>query len=210
MMLFEPAAKYATRRTNLDAAFIAEMEAKLKMQFIETGSGKGDLKKTFGPEDIFHYIYAVLHSPTYRSRYAEFLKSDFPRLPLTSKKPVFRKLAALGEKLVGLHLMESTELDDFTTEYNVTGDNLVEQARYLDTKKRVYINKDQFFANVPPDVWEFHVGGYRVCEKWLKDRKARKLTFEDIRHYQRIVSALSETIRLMRAIDRAIPAWPVE
>ena len=210
MMLFEPGAKYATRRTNLDAAFIAEMETKLKMSFIETGSGKGDLKKTFGPEDIFHYIYAIFHSPTYRSRYAEFLKSDFPRLPLTSKKPLFRKLASLGEKLVGLHLMESSELDDFITVYNVTGNNLVEQVRYLDTKKQVYINKKQFFAKIPLEVWEFRIGGYKVCEKWLKDRKERKLSFEDIRHYQKLIAAISKTLRLMRAIDKAIPDWPIE
>ena len=180
------------------------------MRFVETGSGRGDLAKTFGPEDVFHYIYAVLHSPTYRSRYAEFLKSDYPRLPITSKKPQFKKLVALGEQLTALHLMESTKPGKSIAGYNVSGSNIVEQVRYLDTKKQVYINKTQFFDNIPPEVWEFQIGGYQVCEKWLKDRKERKLSFEDIRHYQKIIAAIAETIGLMSTIDKAIPTWPVE
>ncbi len=208
MMVFEPRAKYQARRANLNRNFIRELEAKLKLRFVETG--KGDLKKTFGPEDVFHYIYAIFHAPTYRERYAEFLKSDFPRVPLTSRKPLFKKLASFGEELVALHLMESPRLDGFITAYNVPGDNLVEKVRYVDNKKRVYINKEQFFDGVPQDVWEFHVGGYRVCEKWLKDRKGGKLAFDDIRHYQRMVVALNKTIRLMQDIDRAIPQWPID
>jgi predicted helicase len=184
------------------------LEAKLKLRFVETG--KGDLKKTFGPEDVFHYIYAIFHAPAYRERYSEFLKSDFPRVPLTSRKPHFKKLASFGEELVALHLMESPKLDGFITAYTVPGDNLIEKVRYVDNRKRVYINKEQFFDGVPQDVWEFHVGGYRVCEKWLKDRKGRKLAFDDIRHYQRIVVALNETIRLMQDIDKAIPQWPID
>ncbi|RKY26216.1 MAG: DNA methyltransferase, partial [Planctomycetota bacterium] len=208
MMVFEPPAKYGARRANLNRDFVRELEAKLKMRFVETG--KGDLKKTLGPEDVFHYIYAIFHSPTYRQRYAEFLKSDFPRVPLTSQKPLFKKLASLGEELVALHLMESPKLDGFITAYNVPGDNLVEKVRYVDNKKRVYINTEQYFDGVPRDVWEFCVGGYQVCEKWLKDRKGRKLAFDDIRHYQRIVVALNETIRLMQDIDKAVPKRPID
>ena len=208
MMVFEPRAKYDVRRANLNRNFIRELEAKLKLRFVETG--KGDLKKTFGPEDVFHYIYAIFHAPTYRERYAEFLKSDFPRVPLTSRKPLFKKLTSFGEELVALHLMESPRLDGFITAYNVPGDNLIEKVRYVDNRKRAYINKEQFFDGVPQDVWEFHVGGYRVCEKWLKDRKGGKLAFDDIRHYQRMVVALNETIRLMQDIDRAVPQWPID
>jgi predicted helicase len=200
------------KRPNLSPKFIEDFAARLKMMFIS--DGKGDRKKTFGPEDIFNYMYAVFHSPTYRSRYAEFLKMDFPRLPLTSDPELFRKLCSLGDGLVSLHLMEKQGKK--ITGYPVTGDSSVETVRYTepqgDTKGRVWINTTQHFEGVPKEVWEFHVGGYQVCAKWLKDRKGRKLTYDDLTHYQQIVSALAETIVLMEQIDAAITAsggWPI-
>ncbi len=201
------------RRSNLSAEFMEDCAKGLRMTFIP--DGKGDLKKTFGPEDVFDYIYAVLHSPTYRSRYAEFLKIDFPRIPLTSKERLFRNLCALGEELVGLHLMEKHGPN--LTAYPVDGDHLVEKIRYSEPGAknplgRVWINKEQFFEGVAPEVWEFHIGGYQVCQKWLKDRKRRNLSCDDLDHYQHIVSALSETIRLMAEIDEAIEnqgGWPI-
>jgi predicted helicase len=199
MMIAEPKAKYGARGPNLNPAFVREMAAALKMDFVE--DGKGDLKKTFGPEDVFDYIYAIFHSPTYRTRYAEFLKSDFPRVPLPTDAKQFKKLASLGEELVALHLLESPDAEKFITKYDTRGKNLVEQVRYVDVKKRVYISNEQFFEGVPKDVWEFQIGGYQVCEKWLKDRKGRELTVDEIKHYQRIVKALYETIRLMKEID---------
>jgi len=200
------------RKPNLSAKFIEDFAARLNMKFIP--DGKGDRKKTFGPEDIFNYIYAVFHSPTYRNRYAEFLKMDFPRLPLTSNPELFRNLCSLGDELVLLHLMEKQ--GNKITSYPVAGDSAVETVRYTepqnDTKGRVWINTTQYFEDVPKNVWEFHVGGYQVCAKWLKDRKGRKLTYDDLTHYQQIVSALSETIVLMENIDAAITAsggWPI-
>jgi predicted helicase len=202
----------AGRKSNLATKFIEDFAAKLKMKFIS--DGKGDRKKTFGPEDIFSYMYAVFHSPTYRSRYAEFLKMDFPRLPLTSNPELFRNLCSLGDELVSLHLMEKHGKK--ITGYTVTGDSAVETVRYTepqsDTKGRVWINATQYFEGVSKNVWEFHVGGYQVCAKWLKDRKGRKLTYDDLTHYQQIVSALAETIKLMEQIDAAINAsggWPI-
>ena len=200
MTIAEPRAKYGKRRrANLNPAFIKEMAAAVKMEFFE--DGKGDLKKTFGPEDIFDYIYAVFLSPNYRKRYAEFLKSDFPRVPLPEDAKQFRRLTSLGGELVALHLMESPKLDKLITKYDTRGVHHVEQVRYVDTQKRVYINKEQFFEGMPKDVWEFQIGGYQVCEKWLKDRKGRELGVDEIKHYQRIVVALNETIRLMKEID---------
>ena len=208
--LFKESAK--ERKPNLSPEFIEDFAAKLKMNFIP--DGKGDKKKTFGPEDIFNYMYAIFHSLTYRSRYAEFLKMDFPRLPLTSNPELFRKLCALGDELVALHLMEK-QGKKFTG-YPIAGDNTVENVRYVEPQceagGRVWINKTQYFDNVPKEVWEFHVGGYQVLAKWLKDRKGRKLTYDDLSHYQQIVSALAETIRLMKDIDAAINAsggWPI-
>jgi len=238
------------RRPNLNPEFVAEMEKRLGLKFIP--DGLGDLEGTFGPEDVFHYIYAIFHSPTYRKRYAEFLKRDFPRVPLTSNLSLFRELCQKGADLVALHLMEgdyvaaswnriapsnASPFQNLITRYPVPGDNLVEKVFYLApgdpepaTGKplpcgggRVYISKDrpaarphqeakkgQYFEGVPPEVWEFHVGGYQVCEKWLKDRKGRKLSYDDIQHYHRIVVALNETIRLMSEIDAVIPRWPIE
>ena len=195
---------------NLTPKSIAEVEKRIGQEFVPDGTG--DLTKTFGPEDVFHYIYAVFHSPTYRERYAEFLKIDFPRVPFTSDKALFRKLCGLGAELTGLHLME--KFGPPLTSYPVKGDNTVAKVAYTPPTKgekgRVWINKAQYFDGVPPEVWQFHVGGYQVCEKWLKDRKGRELSFEDLEHYGHIVSALSETIRLMAEIDRAIPQWPIQ
>ena len=174
--------------------------------------GQGDLETTFGPEDVFSYAYAVFHSPTYRQRYSEFLKGDFPRLPLTGNKALFTALVGLGAELVSLHLMESPRLETFITRFPVSGSQVVEGVRYEDSARRVYINSEQYFEGIPPEVWAFTIGGYQVCHKWLKDRKGRTLTFEDLHHYQKIVVALAETIRLMGEIDAAIDAhggWPI-
>jgi len=161
-------------------------------------------------------MYAVFHSSTYRTRYAEFLKIDFPRLPLTSNTDLFRTLCAIGDRLVGLHIMEKYGQD--IPKYPEPGNNVVERIDYTQStdnpeQSRVWINKTQYFDGVSPEVWEFHVGGYQVCHKWLKDRKGRRLTFDDIKHYQRIVAALAETITLMEKIDEVIDehgGWPIE
>jgi hypothetical protein len=211
-----------TRRPNLAPEFISEFSRKLGLGFLP--DGQGDLKTTFGPEDIFYYTYAVFHSPTYRSRYAEFLKIDFPRLPLTSDKALFARLVPLGKELVELHLLKSPTVENFVTSYPVRGENKVEKVALTlalsqemgEGKKEegvtgnVWINKEQYFGGVPEEVWNFKIGGYQVCEKWLKDRKGRTLSGEEISHYQRVVVALKETIRLMGEIDQAIPKWPIE
>ncbi len=155
---------------------------------------------TLRPNDVFCYAYAIFHSPAYRSRYAEFLKIDFPRLPLTSNVELFRELVRLGDELVKTHLLER-ELPEIAV-YPIDGDNVVEKPTHRDG--RVWINSKQYFDNVPADVWKFHIGGYQVCHKWLKDRKGRTLTYDDLIHYKRIVAALAETIRLMAEIDTAI------
>ena len=196
------------RRPNLNPEFVKDVSEKLGLKFIE--DGKGDLKETFGPEDIFNYAYAVFHSPTYRTRYAEFLRIDFPRLPLTSDKEIFRALAAKGTKLVSLHLMESPLLNNFITRYSVADSNTVEKVNYDENNQRVYINKTQYFEGVPLEVWDFHLGGYQVAQKWLKDRKGRTLTYDELTHYQKVIVALKETILLMVGIDELIPGWPIE
>jgi hypothetical protein len=280
------------RRPNLNLEFIADIEKRLGLKFVpdvpdvgadqrvrprEGASRQGGTPLQFGPEDVFNYIYAVFHSPTYRKRYAEFLKIDFPRLPLTSDATLFRALCEKGAELVALHLLESPTLENPITSYPVQGSNVVEKGfpKYVAPGEpepffveaasrrqmngevnsplqsapprlkagRVYINRStavsaasrepsparhgghplpegegrgegegagQYFEGVPPEVWNFHIGGYQVCEKWLKDRRGRTLSFDDLTHYQKIITALKETIRLMAEIDAAIPKWPIK
>jgi predicted helicase len=155
-------------------------------------------------------MYAVFHSPTYRTRYAEFLKIDFPRLPLTRNVGLFRALAVFGAELVALHLMESPRLDKPITQFTGKGDSVVASGYPKYDDATVWINGTQGFAGVPQDVWEFHIGGYQVCLKWLKDRRGRELSKADKTHYARVIVALQETIRLMKEIDAAIPGWPIE
>ena len=164
------------------------------------------------------YIYAVFHSPGYRTRYAEFLKIDFPRLPLTGSLELFRELARLGGELTALHLLESAKLDQPMTTFigdsrEVVKVGWVDNTVWLDAggKKAETRPGTSGFQGVPEAVWKFHIGGYQVCEKWLKDRKGRMLSDEDIAHYHKIVVALSETIRLMAEIDTVIEThggWP--
>lgn len=208
MALAADAQKLPEREPNFSSQFIAEVASRLGLTFIP--DGVGDLKKTFGPEDVFHYMYAVFHAPTYRARYAEFLKIDFPRLPLTRNLPLFRQLCALGQQLVALHLLEHPKLAHPKTSFKGTGDNTVAKGYPKYEEETVWVNPTQGFARVPAEVWNFHVGGYQVCHKWLKDRRERTLSADDIAHYQKVVVALSETIRLMHEIDAAIPGWPLE
>lgn len=163
------------------------------------------------PETIFYYIYAIFHSPTYRSRYAEFLKIDFPRVPLTSNNELFCQLAEYGEQLVALHLMKSPKLNNLITQFTENGGSQIVDAGHPKyTKGAVVINKKgDKFVGVPEEVWNFYIGGYQVCQKWLKDRKGRTLNDDDIQHYQRVVVALKETMELMQLIDDVIPEWPI-
>jgi len=212
------------KQPNFAQEFIEALTDKLGLPFdpvahrgihIKSSSASSAVKLSWHPEDLFCYAYAVFHSPTYRERYAEFLKIDFPRLPLTSDTALFFKLADLGEELVLLHLMRESRghvtstcpLDSFITSFPHSGSNVVEKLRYEDGN--VWLNKDQSFSGVEEDDWNFHIGGYQVLAKWLKDRKGRTLSFDDIEHYQKIVVAIHETRRLMAEIDATIPVWPL-
>nr|MBC7245341.1 DUF559 domain-containing protein [Chloroflexota bacterium] len=157
------------------------------------------------PEQVFHYIYAVLYAPTYREKYADFLRLDFPRIPFTSEAALFAELTALGERLVALHLLRSPDLDQPTCRFEGTGDGRVVKLAYDALTERVSINPTQYFAPVPLEVWEYTIGGYQVCEKWLKDRQGRNLTLDEIRTYCRVVTALKKTIEVQEEIDGLYP-----
>jgi predicted helicase len=158
-----------------------------------------------GELQIFDYIYAVLHSPSYRKKYREFLKIDFPHIPYPQDAEQFNKLAAFGNKLRHLHLMENITIPNNFANFPKPGNNEVENAfteksnNYQDNK--VWINDSQYFDNVPKIAWKFYIGGYQSAQKWLKDRKGRKLSYEDIEHYRKIIFILNETNTIMKEID---------
>ena len=217
------------RRANLSAPFIGTFASNTKLSFLPDGCG--DLVETFAPEDVLHYIYAILHSPAYRSRYAEFLKIDFPRVPLTTDRALFRTLCHLGANLVALHLLE----DDYaaaswnTGSRGKAGDEEIQLAdtnplaadvvRFHDAGSeqvakgfpkydggKVHINPASYFGGVSEAVWNFHIGGYQVAHKWLKDRRERMLSSEDTTHYTRVCHALAATVEHMSLVDEVIEA----
>jgi predicted helicase len=192
----EKESKTASRTPNLNSEVVQKIADGLGLKFTnEKESDSG----TFAPIDILDYIYAVLHSPTYREKYKEFLKIDFPRVPYPKDKETFWKLVRLGGELRQIHLLESPAVEKYITKYPADGDNVVNKIKYQDSK--VYINDTQHFANVPEVAWSFFIGGYQPAQKWLKDRKGRKLEFDDILHYQKIIVALTETDRIMKEVD---------
>ena len=211
---------------NLNMEIVNEMAKKLGIPFVsekeETFVKVSNFDKgteAFAPIDILDYIYAVLHSPSYREKYKEFLKIDFPRVPYPETLPKFQTLTKLGSELRQIHLLESEVVEKFITQYPEDGDNVVVKPRFeknnspltplpkfetlakVNEVGNVFINETQYFANVPEVAWNFYIGGYQPAQKWLKDRKDRELSYEDIRHYQKIIVALTETDRLMKEID---------
>ena len=149
------------------------------------------------PEDIFDYIYGVLHSPAYRTKFKEFLKVDFPRIPYPKDLGEFERFRAAGRELRAVHLMKDAEpsLSEARGRFPIAGDNVVDTVKW--DNGRVYINSSQYFDNVPLEAWEQAIGGYRPAEKYLKDRKNRALSQEELKHYQRIILALAKTREIM-------------
>jgi len=197
------------RKPNLNLKIVKKIAEGLGLKFTPE---KEETEGTFAPIDLLDYIYAVLHSPAYRETYKEFLKIDFPRVPYPEDPEQFWKLVSLGGELRKLHLMEHPVLDTFITTYPIAGSNEVtrkltatspgyEPDGHDSETGKVWINDQQYFGNVPKTAWEFYIGGYQPAQKWLKDRRGRILTMEEIQHYQKIVVALVETGRLMGEVD---------
>jgi len=198
------------RKPNLNMELVAQIATNLGFTFTPE---KEPTANTFAPIDIFDYIYAVLHSPSYREQYKEFLKVDFPRVPYPQNPATFWALVKLGGELRQLHLLESPKVTVYITRYPIDGDNrltrkftemsgdfeLTDKAQQIG---RVWLNETQYFDHVPVVAWEFCIGGYQPAQKWLKDRRGRVLGFEDLVHYQQLIVALTETVKLMQEIDR--------
>lgn len=187
------------RKPNLNMDIVQDLETRLGLTFTPE---KENTECTFAPIDILDYIYGVLHSNKYRTKYKEFLKIDFPRIPYPANKDYFFNVAELGKRLRKIHLMEAPEVKEYITSYGVSGDNEVIKPEYKDNK--VYINRAQYFDNVPEVAWNFYIGGYQPAQKWLKDRKGRILSYDEILHYQQIIKALVLTNDIMQQIDEIV------
>ena len=193
MMLFEPEVEY--------------WKAKGKRANISQEVFKR-LKEAFGkvptPEQILGYCYAVLYSNLYRVKYAEFLKIDFPRIPFTKNYKLFKETSTLGNELVELHLLKHRSLNNPAIKYHGKGsEDAIERPVYDEAKQTVYINEHRYFENVTPKVWNYQIGGHRVMDKYLKDRRGRQM--EDAAHYCKMGTAIGKTIELQKEIDRLFP-----
>ncbi len=208
LYLYSSIDEITERKPNLNQEIVNKIGEKLNLKFTNE---KEKIESTFAPIDILDYIYAVLHSPTYRDKYKEFLKIDFPRVPYPKDKATFWQLVKLGGEIRQIHLLESAKVEDYITTYPKNGDNTIttkigkKDWELFDEEYglgRIWINEEQYFDNIPLIAWEFYIGGYQPAQKWLKDRKERTLEFDDILHYQKIIVALPETDRLMKVIDK--------
>ncbi|MFN7494339.1 MAG: type ISP restriction/modification enzyme [Cyclobacteriaceae bacterium] len=187
MMLFEPEESYGKdgRKPNISKEVLEKLEKAYK--------------KKFSPENLLHYVYAILYGNIYREKYAEFLKIDFPRIPFTSEYKLFLQLAELGEQLTNLHLLKSKILNKSIAKYKGKGDDRVEKPKYDEERQVLFINEKNYFEGITPEVWNYHIGGYQVMEKYLKDRKGRLM--EDPGHYCKMATSIAETILIQAKID---------
>lgn len=182
---------------NFQPAFLTALSEALALAQIEPFN----LPEGISPEEILAYIYAILYSPTYRQRYYDFLKYDFPRIPLPPDIAQFRTLTALGQRLMDWHLLREVQIP-VMHRFEGEGDGVVGKVRYAEGQ--VWINPTQYFTDVPIEVWEYEIGAYQICEKWLRDRKGKVLRHEDVRQYRAILVAIAETIEIMAEIDQVL------
>ena len=166
------------------------------------GAAVGDARPS--EVKVFDYIYGVLHSLDYREKFAEFIKIDFPRVPYPTSPDVFRRVSEKGEQLRRLHLMEALAIGDTPFPYEGEGDDVIVAGYPKFDDGKVRISADQYFDAVPEIAWGFRIGGYQPAQKWLKDRRGRALSWEDIGHYQKIIKILTETHRIMETIELSL------
>ena len=191
------------RKPNLDDKMVVEIAKRIGLQFTPEKQSNGS--DTFAPIDLLDYVYAVLHSSSYCQTYSEYLKTDFPRVPYPDNRDQFRALAGIGADLRVVHLLEHRDLNQLITEYPRSGDHRIDQVKKKED--RVYINKTQYFAGVPDDAWNCYIGSYQPAQKYLKARKGRALTSDEITHYQKIIVVLTKTKALRQRIDTVCPKW---
>lgn len=196
------------RRPNLDSQLILRLAERLALVFIP--DGRGDLKDTFGPEDVLYYLYAALSSPVYRERYAGLMDGDLPRLPLPENAKQFRTLARAGRDLVRLHLLRRSDNWPLITGFNGSGPNKIDAGypRYIELAGepggRIYISKEKFFSGVERPLWNMQLGGMQVLREWLVARAGQTLYWRDLHHYQQVIVALARSLDALHDIDEVL------
>ena len=188
--------------------FVSEKESEGNVCMANNAEVRPEFRQTFAPIDILDYIYAVLHSSKYRAQYKEFLKIDSPKIPYPKDSKTFWKLVELGSQIRKIHLLECITTKNNISEFNIDGDCVVTKPNFVKVLNfdkaetgNVFINETQYFENVPEAAWNFCIGSYQPAQKWLNNRKDRKLELNDITHYQKIIVALTEIDRLIKVID---------
>jgi len=187
--LFRGAEGGEFREINLNASILRQLKKVHKSKIQE--------------KDLFYYAYAILYSRPYIAKYSEYLKIDFPRIPITLDSQLFRRIANAGQRLIDLHLLRPKEVANPVAKLKGKGGHSVEKCNH--EERRVYINEQEYFEGISAEVWGYQIGGYQVCEKWLKDRRGRLLTLEEIKHYCRTVTSISKTIEMQKALDGLYP-----
>ncbi|TGL63626.1 type ISP restriction/modification enzyme [Leptospira sarikeiensis] len=193
---------FPLRLNENDSELFAQETVNYSKEFLEELSLK---KFSTDPNSIFYYIFAVLHSSEYRKRYSEFLKRDFPRIPITSDKELFKKISKYGEKIVSFQLMDNENTTK--VKFPIQGSSAVDKIFYEESKEKVWINSEQYFSKIQKEVWEYKIGGYQVCEKWLNDRKGRNLNFDEIKHYSEIPNSIENILKVTASIDKTISEY---
>ncbi len=188
---------------NNSANGTTNLVSNFKPEFLKT------IKLNASIEELAGYIYSILHSHTYRKKYSEFLRIDFPRIPFTDDEGIFKQLAILGNELIDAHLLKKEAFGNSHGDFLGKGNNIVEKSNFVNENKigKLYINKTQYFNNVPQDVYDFYIGGYRVLDKYLKDRKGKELITDEVENVEQTIRALAFTIEQMKKIDDLTKNW---
>ena len=204
LWLYETDKKHSNQRSLLDdTQRDSSRTSNIKQDFIKSLSSS--YNQTVSPEEIFYYIYAILYSNIYRSRHEESLKIDFPKIPFTKDYQLFKQVSKLGEELVNLHLLKSPVLNKTSSRFEGGNGDFIKKVNYDTKQKRIYINENQYFTNIEPELWNYYIGGYQVFNKWLKDRKDRNLSSEEINHFIRVTESIKKTIEIQKEIDKLYP-----
>lgn len=186
------------KEANIHHELIAQLEKIWELEFLNNRDGKA----SFTPEDIVYFVYAVMNSGSYRERYCDLLKTDFPRIPFPKDREVFFAVSGLGKTLSELHMLNVTEEAD--VEFPVKGSNRIEQISYMEAEEKLYINKEQYLTKIAPEIWEYQIGGYDFVSKWIKDRPKKEFSYSDLTAFRKIVASCLQTVETAKTIDQVI------
>ena len=187
-----------TSKVNLNIDLINSIKKYYKAEFKENGLSKSS--NEFTAKEVLYYIYAVLNSDSFIKKYGSLLQIDFPRVPFLKNKKYFKRLSKFGEQLVICHTLDA-EIESLIN-FPERGPDIIDQIKF--DKNTIWINKNQYFVNIPTKAWNFQIGGYIPAQKWLKTRKGKKLAYNEIMTYKMIIENIKKTIEIQCKIDQYI------